>query len=269
MVSSKNGPSSGSGLSKIARTCRRPRRHQPLDGELAAGDEALDQHRVVQRSFARARMSGDLQSDRSRSNAATSAGSSSARMTPRLPDSASGFTTHGKSTGSSERGIGGEIDRATNQGPAGRPRAAARASRSLLRAIVAAGDGVPGRPSASHARRDDGRPIADRQHAVDRLLDARLARSPRSTRSRRGTGSGSPRPATDPRARCTDRSQTPDPRRAARPLRRTRGSDIRSSSRAAALYASSFSTLSTHVARTPFSVSSLPSASVIPAPSTR
>ena len=48
---------------------------------------------------------------------------------------------------------------------------------------------------------------------------------------RRRIGSGSRRRATGPRACGTDRSQTPDRRRAARPRRQTRASDIRWSSR--------------------------------------
>ena len=89
IVSSKYGPSSGSGLSKTASDLERAVAQEPLERHLGARHVALDQQRPVRVLPASARIA------RTRAAAAAAARGSSARITPRLADSDSGFTTQG------------------------------------------------------------------------------------------------------------------------------------------------------------------------------
>ena len=81
-----------------------------LDGVLAPVDIALDRDPLV-RGIRVARTSLRRSSPRRRSNASTNRPGSSTRITPRLPDSAGAFTTHGYSISSAR--LPGSVDRAT------------------------------------------------------------------------------------------------------------------------------------------------------------
>ena len=131
---------------------------------------------------------------------------SSARITPRLPDSAERLDDAGIAT-AIVRGLGSAVgERRGTTAPAGPPRRS-RSRVELVRArAAAASGGCPGSPrprptrAASHHR-----PIADREHAVDRPRRARRRRIAATDRPLRGTGPEWRRPARDRRADGTDR----------------------------------------------------------------
>jgi hypothetical protein len=130
------------------------------------------------------RTSGERSSARSRSIARAKPTASSARMTPRLPDSAAGLTTHGNLNWSPIASGSSSIDNRMNQGT-GRP-ASRRQMRiiSLWRATAAAAGGWPGRPSASAARAPMtvGRSPTTRMPSSGRLrADSRIDATDRSS----------------------------------------------------------------------------------------
>ena len=126
-------------------------------------------------SLRSARMSGACSSARSRWNAATSSDLESTRITPRLPESSSGLTTHGNARSSASAAGSAEMWAGTNDGT-GRPASRSRSRLcSLLRATIGRERRMAREPEAfENPRGNDRRPIADRKHAVDRALDRRV-----------------------------------------------------------------------------------------------
>ena len=108
---------------------------------------------------------------------------SSTRITPRLPDSASGLTTQGNETEAASSRGSIAIDIGRNQGT-GRPSGTQTLARQQL---VARGRGCGGGMTRQpepflHARRDHRRPIADGEHAVKRTRPGQLENRPRRRR---------------------------------------------------------------------------------------
>ena len=126
---------------------------------------------------------GSPSSARSRSNAATNPASSSARITPRLPESDSGFTTHG--SGASRATVRGSASiGATIHGGEGTPPAASRSrSSDLSRVAATASTLLYGRPSRWDARAATSVPpsstatIASRGHSAANVSIASAAAS--------------------------------------------------------------------------------------------
>src|SRR6266581_6313389 len=107
MVSSKNGPSRGSGLSKRASTWRSPFASRPSRATSRPGMKPST--RTCRAASPSAAASGIRRILSSRRTAPTNWASSSARITPRLAESMRGLTTHGNAvrrastTGSSSK----------------------------------------------------------------------------------------------------------------------------------------------------------------------
>ncbi len=141
--------------------------HQPFDRVLDAGDELLDE-RDVERGVAFGTNLWQPQAGRASGRTPPPIRPRSlARITPRLPDSATGLTTQGKLDGVTAAGSspGGSVK---NQGT-GRP-ASRRRSRvsSLFRATLRRPADARQAERFRDSRADHRRPIADDQHAVDR-----------------------------------------------------------------------------------------------------
>ena len=146
---------------------------QPFERELASGDEAFDEDAVVRLVPLGANVRRLQERAQPVEGAAKSGRGSSARITPRLPDSATGLTTHGNASDlASARGF---ASIATATKPRHRQTGVAK---PLARALLVARDrrglgGWPGSPSASRdARGDHRRPVADREDAVERRARA-------------------------------------------------------------------------------------------------
>ena len=90
----RTGPSSGSGLSKIASVRSRPSSSTPSS---AYSGPSMNCSTMMSHAAAScsARTSADISSRRRRSKRATNSSGESARITPRLPESDAGFTTTG------------------------------------------------------------------------------------------------------------------------------------------------------------------------------
>ncbi len=117
------------------------------------------------------------------------AAGSSARMTPRLPDSTSGLTTQGNGTSSRRRRVERRRHRARPRRRAGRRRACRSRNRRLSRLARAPSTWCHGTPAAlGDQRRQHHRPVADRDHAVE-SRPRRARRAPRRTRRRLRRGS--------------------------------------------------------------------------------
>ena len=160
MVSSKKGPTSGSGLSNTASTSSDAVAEQALDRDLDPGHVLLDDERAV----------GDARGRAARPRVAASR--SSARITPRLAESPAGFTTHGSPTAATAAAT-----------PAGDP---ATAKRGLRHPV--GGERARASPPCRGWRR---RPPVGCGRARARLRPApRRARPGRRPRPRRRRGSG-------------------------------------------------------------------------------
>ena len=133
-------------------------------------------------SFRSARTSGRRRSARSRSNATRNSCVSSARITPRLPDNATGLTTHGNASDfASSRGFASIRD---GEKPRHRQTGGAKL---LARALLVARDGSgPGRMDGqierlTGPRGDHRRPVAERNQSIEpaspRRVDDRRHRS--------------------------------------------------------------------------------------------
>ena len=151
---------------------RRAVGHQPLDARTRGPRMNPSTSAVSCASLRSPRMSGACSSDRSRSNAATSAGSSSARITPRLPDSATRLDDARKvdaAAASADRAE--QIDRAE---PGHRQAGVAQplARQQLVARGGGAAGGMPGRPSASQ-RRAPRSPSAGRRRRARRRSASR------------------------------------------------------------------------------------------------
>ena len=96
MVSSKNGPSSGSGLSKRARTWSVPPTSSPSRATSRPGTNASTSR--VRRALSGSEASTSARIAAMRPKAATNSRASFARITPRLAESMRGLRTHGYST---------------------------------------------------------------------------------------------------------------------------------------------------------------------------
>ena len=184
----------------MASAWKRAVRQHALDRELAAGDEPLDEDLVPRRAGA-ARGPRAAPAERAtRSNAAAHSAGVSARITPRLPDSA-GRLDHARDTttrGSPANSAAGRVaGTTTNQGAADRPPETLRARAacwSRRPRHEADGLAAPGRPSRRAASRRDGRrPPARRRTARSRAAASDLAAP---TPPRRGSAPASPGPAT-------------------------------------------------------------------------
>ena len=184
---------------------------------------------------------GRRSSARSRSNAATSSASSSTRITPRLPDSASGLTTHGKRDRSAElprdRRRCGTVDEPRDR-QTGVAQPFALSAACCARPSPRPADG-PGRPSPSRTRAA----ITVGRSPTARTPSIGLVRAPRSMivavdsdSSWNRIGIARSLPGIVEHVAAIGREDA-DRRRAARPPRRTRASGIRSWSRAAELCA--------------------------------
>ena len=173
MVSSKNGPSSGSGLSKIASAWSRPSRHHAFDRVLAARDEAFDDDLAPPSGSRSARTSGRASSARTRPIAArTLRGVVGANHA-----AAAGQARRLDDAGIRERGSRARRPPARSAGTTREPRRRqAGGAKRLARAQLAdaARDGLrrvaraaaaPPRPARQH-----GRPIPHRHHAGERSL---------------------------------------------------------------------------------------------------
>ena len=145
---------------------------------------------------------------RSRSNAVAKLSGSSARMTPRLPDSTVGLTTTGNDRRSSRDIASTETGTVMNDG-VGRP---ALFSFSRDQALVARrGRGIrrmAGQPQqARQIRRHHGRPIADGQDRIHRTHPRRPSAGCRPSAILHGIARQSRRRSTDRRAGRSDRSR--------------------------------------------------------------
>ena len=179
-----------------------------------------------------ARISGRDSNVETRSNAATSASGVSTRITPRLPDNDTGLTTAGylarldTSIGSAST-VAAMIARRRQPGlrhPLARQplvRARPRRVRRMPRKTQRLGD----------TRGEHDRPIADRDHAVDRPIRRCRQHRRHATRLPRETAPRPPRHATGRPASDTDRWRTSARRQELRRHRRTIAADIRSWSR--------------------------------------
>ncbi len=191
----------------MAKARSAPRRQDSLDGELAPLDEAFDQDRVLEAAAHRAHVLAREQRVEPREGGIELARVESARMTPRLPESPSGLTTHGKRTRES-RAADARVGRATRRrtrAPAGRPPPGAGARASCWRSRPPRPAGCPeGRapaPRAPRARRDGRRPQARRRSAAR----SPRPRSPAATRPPRESAPAPRRRATGRRGDDTDR----------------------------------------------------------------
>ena len=219
MVSSKNGPSSGSGLSKIASDVEHAVVHQPFDRELVALDELLDEHAVVRLVALGADVGRRQQRAQPVKRRDQARSASSTRMTPRLPDKRQWLDDAGKPDAVGQRSrVGARVEPGTNHGT-GRP--APRSARGSL-ACCARRRGrrrMPGQPERLVTPGgDDGRAVADSEHAVNRrsrrAASTIVGNRSASSWKRIGIAWSLPR---DPRACGSGRSRTPDrrPRRSA------------------------------------------------------
>ena len=182
-VSSKNGPSSGSGLSKIANGVNTPvRQHALRSRTRGPAMNVLDR---ISSSTAGAQRA-DLRSRQQRRDAAERrdelAGrvganhAAAARQRHRLE--------HARDTAGppcdAAMSVGVDRRRMIRAAPAARPAPAARALSRLFALARAASGGLPRQAQRLRdARREHDRPIADRDHAVDRPIRAPPRRSRR------------------------------------------------------------------------------------------
>ena len=151
--------------------------HQAFDRELAALDEPSTSDDGRAPRCARRECRATAAARAAARTPRRSSPASSTRMTPRLPDSASGLTTQGN-VDACERARGSSVDRGCERTHGtGRPAARKRSRVSrLFRAAAAASGGCPGRPSASADTRPQS-PSADRQPRARRRSAVRRAAS--------------------------------------------------------------------------------------------
>ena len=194
----------------MARRAERAARHHALDRELAAGDEVLDRgSRARCRCAARGSPAAPAAPRRARTPRRSSSGVST-RITPRLPDSASGLRRAGYRAPPRQLDrIGIDGRRNVAQG-VGRPACANRSRASRLCALARAASGGCRAGPAPRRRAPRARPADRRPRSRRRPAAPPLPRSDRRrpTRPRRETAPRPPRPATDRRACGTDRWQT-------------------------------------------------------------
>ncbi len=170
MLSSKNGPSSESGLSKIANVRRRiappvetirPSSATSAPGTYCSTSSVCSRERAAASSdgssvaLSRAArciwISGDSSNARILRTAAANSAGLLARITPWLAARDSGFTTHGNEISASAPSSEMPGAKAKKSGTASPARRKVSRCISLLRQISAASGGFPGKPSASAA----------------------------------------------------------------------------------------------------------------------
>ena len=145
-------------------------RQDALDRELAPLDEAFDRGSCRSRPLRIARTSLRESSASSRARAASSSAGEFARITPRLPESPSGLTTHGKRTRGScaaDAGVGARHVEEPGHRQAGRSQALARqplvcARGRRFRRVARKAEGP------RRARREDDGTVAHGKDAVNR-----------------------------------------------------------------------------------------------------
>ena len=185
MVSSKKGPSRGSGLSKRASTSSSPLESSPSSATSGPAHERFDQDALGGVGIDPRRPPDRRAAGRAARTRRRAKSGSSARITPRLPESMSGFTTHGKPTPPGRGDARGDAPRHRSRG--GRPgsaaggcrdgprRRAARASPACSAAALIASGPFADEPQPPRGRRrHPGRQLAPhRQHGQDRDVGRR------------------------------------------------------------------------------------------------
>ena len=144
MVSSKKGPSSGSGLSKRARRDKRPLANIPSSATSTPGTYSSTRKGCGAGA-------SPCSKRRSRTRAASSSPASLTRITPRLPDSSVGLTTQGKVMWGKSSAVGWSVKKRWARGAATPAACSFCRMTYLLRAASAAPTSLWGSPSRALA----------------------------------------------------------------------------------------------------------------------